>query len=172
MKKSLDWLVILVYIRFIFDKYVCWYFSSFQFQDKNLYLLHNFGHWINELVFPLPTQFAHSYQDQMQVMWFVVNLINWIVAHFTTNVLGISDDLLRILHCQKFIWSLVLNWFGFNLSQDLSPLEALSCSMWRVTTRRNLKQVDKSSTNKDFDSPGNGFDSLGIPSFFFYIDPR
>ena len=25
----------------------------------------------------------------------------------------------------------------------MSPLEALSCSMWRVTTRRNLKQVDK-----------------------------
>ena len=27
-----------------------------------------------------------------------------------------------------------------NLSQDLSPLEALSCSMWRLTTRRNLKK--------------------------------
>ena len=106
-------------------------------EDRKIYLLHSFGHRINKLVFPFPARLAYSNWDQMQVKW------NWIQLLLTLWPMFWEYQTTCCVSCKTSLWSCVLNWLDFNLSQDLSPLDARSCSMWRVTTRRNLRQVDK-----------------------------
>ena len=75
-----------------------------------IYLLHNFGHWIDKLVFPLPASVPDcSFRSESDAGDFYMSSI-WYstVAHFTASVLGISDDLLRILRITKtWFWNLL-----------------------------------------------------------------